>query len=277
MNDGYACCMPIPEAEATSEIQRVADLLKSAEKPKSFAQLRKAVRLNGAELTAVLETAVAQSAVFRWPDYGGSQYFWSKSADVSGREAVLAVASEEALSRTSLTAQACRRVRGLSRSAMGRIVGNLISSRDLQAVPAFSSGKLLIPPGSAAPYMASARKFMQDKFRKAGLNPAELFTPASHHAPAPTPEPTVEAPERILDLIRSIEPVTGVPVTTQRLRQRRPDWRKQDFDAAALELSRRQEVSLSLHHDPHNLPEADRDLLIDGRDGSYYVAIAIRR
>ena len=36
---------------------------------------------------------------------------------------------------------------------------------------------------------------------------------------------------------------------------------KSEFDAAALELRKRQQVFLSLDHDPHNLPQQERDFL----------------
>ena len=68
----------------------------------------------------------------------------------------------------------------------------------------------------------------------------------------------------------------GVPVSTLRLRNYLPKLSKQEFDAAALELRRKEQVFLSQHADPYNLSEEDKNLLIDGQDGTYYVAIAIR-
>jgi hypothetical protein len=65
-------------------------------------------------------------------------------------------------------------------------------------------------------------------------------------------------------------------VTAQRLRNRLPSLTKSEFDAAALELRRNERVFLTLHHDPFSLPPPERDLLIDGGDGTYYVSIAIR-
>jgi hypothetical protein len=224
--------MQRPETAPQRPVERVTDLLKSAAKPTTFAQLKNSSRLTDTDLKAALESALEQSAVFRWPDYRKSQ-------------------------RTALA----------TRSAMDRIVGNLLASQELLAVPDFTAGKLPIRAGTVAPYQTSARKFIGQKFRKAGLSSAGLFAAAA---------PTADLAQRILERVRSIEPVPGVPVTTQRLRQALPDFSKQDFDAAALELRKRHEVSLSLHHDPHNLLQADLDLLIDGRDGHYYVAIAIR-
>jgi hypothetical protein len=51
---------------------------------------------------------------------------------------------------------------------------------------------------------------------------------------------------------------------------------KRELDAAALELREKQQVYLSLDADPYNLSQEDKNLLIDGQDGTYYVAVAIR-
>jgi hypothetical protein len=266
LQDRYSGGVPNPEAASSNPLDRLTQLLRSAVKPVPLAQLKKASRLADNELNATLEAALAQSLIYRWPDYRKSQRFWSKSADESARNELLAIAEAEALSRAALVTRACAKVPGFSKKGMDRIAETLLSSKELQRVPAFTSGTLLIRAGIAAPYRAAARKFVEAKFRKAGL-------PLAPDSPSPTPS---GAPQMILDLLRSIEPISGVPVTTQRLRQRLPSLSKEVFDAAALELRRRHEVSFSLHHDPYNLPAADRDLLIDGRDGNFYVAIAIR-
>jgi hypothetical protein len=65
-------------------------------------------------------------------------------------------------------------------------------------------------------------------------------------------------------------------VSTLRLRNHLPNIGKREFDTAALELRRKQEVFLNLHADPYNIPQSEKDLLIDGGDGTYYVAIALR-
>jgi hypothetical protein len=178
--------------------------------------------------------------------------------------------------------RASKRIPGFSRQAMQRIVMNLIAGHELQQVPAFTTGKLLVRSGSSAAYAASARKFIEEKFRKAGFDPNQLWTPVADSAspPASTPASDTAAHDtaaQIMEAMRSLEPVAGVPVSAQRLRNQLRGLDKRDFDAAALELRKRQQVSLSLHHDPHNLPQEERDLLIDGGDGTYYVAIAVRR
>ncbi len=85
-----------------------------------------------------------------------------------------------------------------------------------------------------------------------------------------------DAAKLILEAVHSLEPVRGVPVSTLRLRNHLPNLTKREFDAAALELRKKQQVFLSQHADPYNLAQDDKNLLIDGQDGTYYVAIAIR-
>jgi hypothetical protein len=253
-----------PSENAETEVVK---LLTAAAKPMTFAQLKAAAHLEEAALRSVLEATTSQGLVFRWPDLRRAQYFWSQSPDQAAQQEILTITSELALSRTNLITRVRKKVRGFPPQAVARIVGNLISDQRLQQVPAFSSGKLLIHSGSAAAYAAAARAFIEEKFRKAGFDPAQFFTPES---------PVGDAAEMILEAVRALEPVTGVPVSTQRLRDHLSSLSKIEFDTAALELRKKQQVFLSLHHDPHNLPSHERELLIDGGDGTYYVAIAIR-
>jgi hypothetical protein len=266
--------MSISETPIAEGVDRVFALLQQAEKPQSFNQLKKGAHLDEGALTSALEAGIEQRTVFKWPDFRRSQYFWSRPAEQAAREAVLAVAAEEALSKSRLMEQACKRVRGFQTKAMAPIVAELVASKDLREVSAFTSGKLLVRSDvAAAAYSAAARKFIEQKFRKAGL---ELPT----FAAAVTPDGPVQARDagtEILEAMQSLEPVPGVPVSTQRLRARLPQLSKRQFDAAALELRNSEQVFLSLHHDPHNLPQEERDLLIDGGDGTFYVAIAVRR
>ena len=269
--------MPLSETAPAATVQHVIALLADASKPLTFAKLKTAAHLTDADLKAALDAATSQGTVFRWPDHRRSQYFWSQSPDDVAQQSVLAMAAEEALSKTKLIERASKRVPGFSQKDMQRIVVNLVAGNELQQVPAFTAGKLLVRTGSTGAYAASARKFIQEKFRKAGFDPNPFFAPDATAASPSAPTPSVDAAAQILEAIRSMELVMGVPVSAQRLRHHLPELSKHDFDAAALELRKRQDVSLSLHHDPHNLPQEERDLLVDGGDGNYYVAIAIRR
>jgi hypothetical protein len=261
--------MSSSEVVRTDAAQRVAELLKTAAKPRTFTQLKTDSHLDEAGLKNALEQAVSRGDVFRWPDYARRQYFWSQSPEVAAQQTILEIASKSALTRANLFVEVRKRVQGFSRAAFEPIVANFLSEKQLQSVPAFTSGKLLIKSGAVEAYAAGARAFVEKRFRKAGFEP--LAWPAS-----PAGEPSVDAAALILEAVRSLEPVTGVPVSAQRLRNHLPSLSKTEFDDAALELRKRLQVFLSLDHDPHNLSQPERDLLIDGRDGTYYVAIAIR-
>jgi hypothetical protein len=160
---------------------------------------------------------------------------------------------------------------------MQPIIESLVAEGHLQKVGAFTSGKLLIRPGETAAYSASARAFIEQKFRKAGLDPSSFFgsLPPREDKPAALTA-SANAQELLLTAVGSLQPSVGVPVTAQRLRQHLPGLSKSEFDAAALELRRGQQVFLALHHDPFGLPQPERDHLVDGGDGTYYVSLAIR-
>jgi hypothetical protein len=262
-----------PPAEAT---QRIVAILEPALKPVTFGQLKKAAHLDNAGTTRALEAAINQGAVFRWPDYRRSQYFWRQSPMETARQAVLTIASGEAYSRSRLAERARRTIPGFSIKEMNRIVSDLISTRELQQVPAFTTGKLLIRAGAAAAYETTARKFIAEKFRKAGLDRVSVPAPGSAGAGERGAEPH-DAETRILEAIRSLEPVPGVPVSTQRLRNHLKTMDKHDFDRAAIRLRDAGKIFLSLHHDAHNLPQAQRDQLVDSDDGNFHVALAVRR
>ena len=63
------------------------------------------------------------------------------------------------------------------------------------------------------------------------------------------------------------------PVSVRELRTSLPAISKAQFDAAALALRSARKAFLSQHDYPRSLSPEDRDLLIDGQDGTYYVAI----
>lgn len=257
-------------------VQHVVELLSAAAKPLTYGQLKTLARLNEGLLRNALEVATAQGAAFRWPDYRRRQYFWSQSAEQAARDAVLDIASRLALSQTMLVEHARKRVPGFSQKAMQPIVASLVAEGHLRKVGAFTIGKLLIRPGETAAYAASARAFIEQKFRKAGLDPSTFFASLPPQEGKPVPRASANAPELLLAAVRTLQPSEGVPVTAQRLRNQLSILGKSEFDAAALELRRNQQVFLALHHDPFSLPQTERDLLIDGGDGTYYVSIAIR-
>jgi hypothetical protein len=234
------------------------------------------VALTKAKEEAVRE-ALAQAAdageAFRWPDFRGSQYFWSVDADQKAAEEILKAVSTVPLSKAELEKTPAKHLPGFSNARIKAKIDALLGEKQLQPVPGFSSrAKLLIRSGDRETYVRAARAFVEDKIRKAGFASEGVFTEdVFSQSPAHG-----DATALILDAVKLLEPVRGVPVSTLRLRNHLPNLSKQQFDLAALELRKRQQVYLNQHTDPYNQSESDKELLIDGQDGTYYVAISIR-
>jgi hypothetical protein len=97
-------------------------------------------------------------------------------------------------------------------------------------------------------------------------------------------------PDTLLAAVRRLEPIAGVPVSTLQLRKEFPGVSKEAFDKAALDLRKQQKAMLSLHADPNNISDEDRDLLIHDKEkrlayaspgsnepsDAYFVAVAER-
>jgi hypothetical protein len=276
LSGGKLKFMSSPENVKADAVQHVVELLRIAPKPLTFGQLKEQAHMNEGVLRSVLEVATAHGGAFRWPDYRRLQYFWSQSAEQAARQALLEESSKLAFFQTKLIEQARKRVPGFSKKAMQLIVASLVAEGHLQKVDAFSTGKLLIKHGESAAYATYARDLILKKCRKAGLDPSAFFASLMPREDKPAPVGSANAPELLLNAVRSLQPSEGVPVTAHRLRNQLSILGKSEFDAAALKLRRNQQVFLALHHDPFSLPQTERDLLIDGGDGTYYVSIAIR-
>jgi len=256
--------------------ERIQAALRAEKKPLTFKNLTKRLNVKDEVFRAALELAVRAGEVYRWPDYARSQYFWHVPPEQAAREAILTSASAQALPKTDLSKLAARKLPRFPVKNVETLVLTLIAEKQLHAVPAFAGkSKLLVRAGDQEAYFNAARSFVELKIRAAGFDPAAFFSgSASPHDKLAVSEVDVAA--LILDAVRSLEPVNGVPVSTLRLRNHLPKLTKQEFDAAALELREQQQVFLSQHADPYNLSQEDKNLLIDGQDGTYYVAIAIR-
>jgi len=256
--------------------ERILAAVRDAKKPVTFKALEKLVKAKGEPLRAALDLAVGGTQVYRWPDYRRSQYFWHVSPEQMTREAVLAAATTQALSKSHLIAAAAGNLKGVPAKRWELAVSALVAEKQLQGVPAFSSSaKLWVRAGDPEAYFKAARAFVERKIRSAGFDPA-AFSTGNSSPREKLGSVQVDAAALILEAVLSLEPVRGVPVSTLRLRNHLPNLPKQEFDAAALELRRKQQVFLSQHADPYNVSREDKDLLIDGQDGTYYVAIAIR-
>ncbi|MGD1094732.1 MAG: hypothetical protein ABSB35_22405 [Bryobacteraceae bacterium] len=256
--------------------ERILGTVRDAKKPITFKGLSKLVKAKDEPLRAALELAVGTGEVHRWPDYRRSQYFWHVPPEQAAREAVLAAASAQALPKTDLSRLAAKKLPGFPVKRVENVVSALIAEKQLLAVEPFAKkSKLLVRPGEYEAYFNAARSFVEAKIRLAGFDPAAFFTGnSSPHDKITSAQ--VDAAALVLEAVRSLEPVKGVPVSTLRLRNHLRNLTKHEFDMAALELRKKQAVFLSVHDDPHNISQEAKDLLIDGQDGTYYVAVAIR-
>jgi hypothetical protein len=257
---------------------RIVAAVRDAKRPLTFKGLARLVKAEDEPFRAALESAVGAGQVHRWPDYRRSQYFWNVSLEQVAREAILTAAATQALSKPNLGKLAAKgkKLPGFSAKRVAGVVPALVAEKQLQTVPAFSgNSKLLVRAGEPRAYFNAARSFVEKKIRVAGFDPAGFFAEnLSPHDILAVEQ--VDAAKLVLDAVQSLEPVKGVPVSTLRLRNHLPHLSKREFDAAALELRKKQQVSLSKHADPHNLTDKEKNPLIDGQDGTYYVAIAIR-
>jgi hypothetical protein len=266
----------IPQGDLQARLVAVA---RDAEKPLSFSSLAKLARVKKTEtelLRAALDSAVAAGQVHRWPDRGKSQYFWHLAAERAAREALVTAAATEALSKALLSKLTAKKLFGFPVKRMASLVSALIAEKQLQALPGFAGkSELVVRPGDQEVYFNAARSYVAEKIRLAGFEPAAFFKETSpvHEKPAGA---KVDAAALVLEAVQWLEPVKGVPVSTLRLRNHLASLSKHELDAAALELRKKQLVFLSEHVDPYNISREDKDLLIDGRDGTFYVAIAIR-
>jgi hypothetical protein len=264
--------------------ERIVAAVLDAKKPvtvRNLAKILKVKKADHASLQAAVEVAVGAGQVYRWPDRGRSQYFWHVAPEQAAREAVLACAADQALLKIALSRLAAKKLPGFTAKRVESIVSALVAENELQAVPGFAgSAKLLVRAGDREAYFNAARSFIEEKIRLAGFDPAAFFrdSPVGQDkaTDAKLTDARADGAALIIDAVRTMEPVKGVPVSTLRLRNRLPHLSKHEFDAAALELRKKQQVFLSQHADPYNLSQEDKDLLIDGQDGTYYVAIAIR-
>jgi len=258
---------------------RLVAVARDAEKPLSISNLAKLVKVKKAHtelLRAALDLAVAAGQVHRWPDRGKSQYFWRLAPEQAAREALLTAAAAEALSKALLSKQTAKKLFGFPVKRMATVVSALIAEKQLQAVPGFAGkSELVVRPGDQEVYFNAARSYVAEKIRLAGFDPAAFFK-ESFPAHEKSTNAKLDAAALVLEAVRWLEPVKGVPVSTLRLRNHLSSLSKRELDAAALELRKKQLVFLSEHVDPYNISQEDKNLLIDGQDGTFYVAIAIR-
>lgn len=220
--------------------------LQAAPAPLSFAKLKKQFVNKKAGVTeAHLLEALAGEGIFSWP----KKSYWHIDPVISLHSVILALCAKKALKKTEI------KVKDRSKE-VAAAVDQLLLDRKLLKYPALAgTGVLLVTAGASDAYWEYVREVVAAKLKKAGIEEAGLE-------------------ERLWEILPTLEPELNVPVSCARLRRAMGSVDKRRFDEAALRLREQRRVYLSQHDHPMGLNEAERDFLIDGKDGRYYVAIS---
>jgi len=221
--------------------------------PVSLAKLKKAYAGKKSGVTEnELLRVLAGEGIFAWP----KNSYWHVDPSAQLQADILGQCAKKALKRTEI------KVKGRGAKDVGAAVERLAAEKKLVKYPALAGAVALwVTAGSPEAYWAYVEEFVAAKLKKAGL--AEE-------------KPALE--EKIWEILPTLEPELDIPISTARVRRALgvTERDKKRFDEAALRLREQRRIYLSLHDHPLGLSAEDRDLLIDGKDGRYYVAISRR-
>jgi hypothetical protein len=243
----------------------VRDILARAKAPVTFPALAKQSKFPEEVLQQTLASEEGRHRIFRWPDARRLKRFWSVAPADFVRTQILETASECALPAGELVKLARKKAYGYPEKLVRSTLQQLIKDKELRKYPSF--GRESNPIGRAgqpAAYAEAARRFKEKidaKVRAEGGGPDVGM------------DADVDVGNAILEAMRRLEPSSTAPVSVRELRTSLPAISKAHFDAAALALRSARKAFLSQHDYPRSLSPEDRDLLIDGQDGTYYVAI----
>jgi hypothetical protein len=238
--------MPLDSAQLQASLRTEAA-------PVTFAKLRKAhvnkkAGIFEADLRAALDSGISNGEIFAWP----KSRYWHVDPAAHLQGEILSQCAATARKKTEIKAK------GRPPKEVAGAIERLLADGKLLKYPALAgSSKLFVSAGSPQAYWAYVEAFVAEKLKKAGIE-----------------ESNVE--EKIWDHLVKIEPDNDAPVSAARLRKAASIADKRRFDDAVLKLREQRRIHLSRHDDPHSLTTQDREDLIDGKDGSYYVAITRR-
>ncbi len=250
----------------TGAAATIRELLSRAKAPVSLATLTKQSKFPKEVLRETLTVEEGRHRIFRWPEFKGQQRFWCTAPDDFTRSKIQETASECALPVGELAAQARKRAHGYPEKLVRSLVQQPIKEKELRRYPAFGREAGLIGrTGHIAAYAEAARRFKE-----------KIDAKVRAEGGAPEVKKAEPASDALIAAMVRLEPAGGAPVSVRELRAALPSLAKSDFDATALALRSAQKVFLSRHDYPQSLTPEERDLLIEGQDGSYYVAITAR-
>lgn len=235
----------------------IRKILEEANAPVPIKTLAKRTKLGTDELGSLLNAEIERRTVHRWPELRRQRRFWHLSPDEVLRNSILGIAGELAMPAAALSKQVRKAVPGFPVKLIASAIQQLVREQALRKYAGFGRDKeLLGRAGYPAAYAAAGQAAIQAIHEK-------LAAVASHEA-------------TILEAMTRIEPAGTAPVSVRELRAGLPQLDKEAFDSSALKLRAQQKVFLSQHDFPQGLSPGDRNSLIDGQDGSYYVAITRR-
>jgi hypothetical protein len=254
--------------QAVDLLQQVVAKLSAARAPVGYAALRRSLKsVSEDALRSALEAGLNSGRIFHWGDFGRSrQSYWHIGREQHLDQTIMSLCSKQARRSAEI------KVRGFRAKEVQSRLGDLLVSGRLRKYPGLGREKEQIGASDQS-YAAALREFVAAKLAKAGMEPAAFFGGA-----APGSAPSAEMENRILEALRRLEPEPNLPVSVVRLRRHLQisDAGKQEFDRAVLELRDRKRVYLSRHDNPAGLSTEDRRALVDGGDGSHYVAVMVR-
>ena len=229
--------------------------LKTEPAPLSFAKLKKAygiTKKTEPALRAALDSALAAHSIFAWP----KNSYWHTDPATHLQNQILMQCAAKARKASEIKAP---------KKDLAAALKQLVAEKKLLEYPALAgTSKLLVPAASPKAYWTYVESFVTEKLKKAGIVEAN------------PPEGNLQ--EKIWEILPKLEPEKDVPVSTARVRRALglTENHKAQFDEAALKLREQRRVYLSQHDHPLGLSPEERDWLIDGKDGRYYVAITRR-
>ena len=243
-----------------------------AQAPVSFKKLAGETHVPDAELKAILEFYIERRLIHRWLDVWGQQCFWGPSPETMVREAILTVGAECAMPAKALSAQAKKRLPPYPAKLIAAVVPELLRDRLLCKCGSFGTGSELVGrAGYPGAYLAAAQATISEilaKVRAAGATGEEISTVL--------PGEMASLQSTIMDVLARLEPSGVAPVSIRELRTAVPNLSKPAMDQAVLDLRRQRRIFLSQHDFPQGLPPHERAVLVDGQDGTFYVAITPR-
>ena len=233
------------------------DILATLQKepsPLAFPKLKKIfVSKKSGATEADLRAALANEGIFAWAKPKNS--YWHIDPALWLENQIVAQCGRKAIDKVVLKGPAKKEIDGA--------VARLVAEGTIIHYPAVEGKKtvLVAAAGAREAYWAYVRDTIEAKLMKAGI----------------AAEGGLE--EKIWDILPKLEPERDVPVSTARVRRALGlgDNDKHRFDEAVLRLREQRKVYLSQHDHAMALNTDERDLLIEGKDGRYYVAITRRQ